>query len=523
MVTAELSIIRESVSVYNQNVLAGSIDSVLPDAESSTLWKPLPGPQSEAINSKADELLYGGAGGGGKTDLLLGVAGMYHQRSIIFRRVFPELRGLVDRSREIYNYRGATALKDSYNESLHMWRLHDKRVIEFGAIQYEHDKENYRGRPHDFYGWDELTEFSRSQFEFVNGWNRSTIKGQRCRIIATANPPHTAEGRWIIKYWAPWIDDKHPNPAKPGELRWFATIEGEDIEVDGPEPITHHDEVIIPRSRTFIPARLADNPYLARTGYGAVLQGLPEPLRSQMLYGDFKAGIEDDQWQVIPTAWVDAAVERGRNVKPEGPLSALGVDPARGGRDQFLIARRYGNWFAPLIKFKGIQVKDGPTGAKLTLDFYQDGAVINIDVIGIGSSCYDQLKDVMIEGIPVQVKAINNAQGTKSRDKTGKYKLVNVRAASYWKFREALDPIHGDNICLPDDPELRADLCTPRYKVTAQGIIVEPKEEIIKRLGRSPDCGDAVVMAAYMDEWNTQELPTVPFFSAESTNAWRLG
>jgi hypothetical protein len=93
-----------------------------------------------------------------------------------------------------------------------------------------------------------------------------------------------------------------------------------DVWVDGPEPFVLVDgepcydfdpadykpeEIITPRSRTFIPARVTDNPHLYGTGYMAQLQALPEPLRSQMLNGDFHAGMEDDPWQVIPTAWIE--------------------------------------------------------------------------------------------------------------------------------------------------------------------------------------------------------------------------
>jgi hypothetical protein len=76
-------------------------------------------------------------------------------------------------------------------------------------------------------------------------------------------------------------------------------------------------------SRTFIPSRVSDNPYLMGTGYMTQLQSLPEPLRSQMLYGDFKAGVQDDPWQVIPTAWVEAAMRAG---------SALPRPASRDGR-----------------------------------------------------------------------------------------------------------------------------------------------------------------------------------------------
>lgn len=470
-------------------------------------WLPLPGPQTEAFYSEADELLYGGAAGGGKTDLLLGLAGTSQTNSIIFRRVFPSMRGIIERSREVYNCRGDNHAKDSYNESLHIWRLSDGRVVEFGSMQHEKDKEDYRGRPHDAYLWDEVTEFTESQFRFVNAWNRSTRPGQRCRIVATCNPPTTSEGRWIIKYWAPWLDDRHPNPARVGELRWFASVAGKDIEVESGEPFEHEGEMIYPRSRTFIAALLADNPYLEKTGYRATLQSLPEPLRSQMLKGDFKAGMRDGAWQVIPTAWVDAAIERGRQKpEPDMPMTCLGVDPSRGG-DDFVLAPRHGNWFGPLETHTRATVGgeiDGPVGAKLVSDKHAGGAEINIDVIGIGTSVYDQLKDMP----GLIVNPVNNSEAAKGfdtygneapmTDKTGRFKLTNLRTAAMWKFREALDPESGEEICLPDDDELRADLTAPTYKVTSAGYVVEPKHgpgSISERLGRSPGKGDAVILA----------------------------
>src|SRR5262249_19037640 len=80
-------------------------------------------------------------------------------------------------------------------------------------------------------------------------------------------------------------------------------------------------------------------------------------------------------------------------------------------------------------------------------------------------------------------------------DKSRKYKLTNLRTAAYWLLREALDPETGDNLALPPDPELIADLAAPRFKLLASGLAVEPKQDIKERLGRSPDCGDAVALA----------------------------
>lgn len=444
-----------------------------------------------AYESQADILFYGGAAGGGKTDLLLGVARGQHHRSIIFRRVFPSLRAIIDRSRQIYNPDGIGADKDCYNESLFCWRFQDGRQIRFGSIQHEKDKTNYQGQAHDLYGFDEITEFTESMFRFVSGWNRSTRAGQRCRVICTGNPPTSAEGDWVISFWGPWLDETHPNPAKPGELRWFTTIAGKDVELPNGDPIQVDGEWVQPRSRTFIPARVQDNPYLMESGYLANLQALPEPLRSKMLYGDFQMGREDDPYQVIPSDWVLAAQERWKTTpRPEVPQTALGVDVARGGKDKTVITPRWDYWVGEPHVYPGASTPDGPAVAALVLNHREGMAVINVDVIGVGTSVYDTLNGLTSPVIP-----INGAEGSAARDKSGQLGFVNLRAEMYWKVRETLDPTSGQGICLPPDRELMADLCAPRWKLTPRGIQIEAKEDVAARIGRSPDKGDSAVYA----------------------------
>lgn len=460
-------------------------------ARKELLWAPLPGPQLEALLSPADELFFGGAAGGGKSDLLLGLAVVSQQKSIIFRRQYAQFRGaggLIERSREII---GDAA---SYNGLASMWRgIPGNRMLEFGAVQYEQDKNNYKGRAHDLKAFDELPEFTESQYRFLIGWARTTDPNQKVRVVATGNPPTTEDGQWVIQYWGPWLDPDHPNPARPGELRWFAMLDGKDVERPGGNSFEHQGQTIKPKSRTFVPAHIQDNPYLMATDYITVLQGLPEPLRSQLLDGDFHAAREADPWQCIPTEWMQLAQARWREMEgPDVPLSALGVDPARGGGDEFAIAKRYGNWFS-FKTWPGSSVRDGPAGATLIVDELDGESVsVNIDIIGIGSSVYDSAKANGID-----VKPINFAAGSSRRDRTGKFKMRNVRAAAYWGMREALDPVKGDSLALPLGRRVLADLCTPRYKVTPQGIQIESKEDIVKRIGRSPDVGDALVLSLY--------------------------
>src|SRR6185436_19879230 len=182
--------------------------------------------------------------------------------------------------------------------------------------------------------------------------------------------------------WGPWLDNQHSNPAAPCELRWYARIAGEDVEVENGEPFERDGETIYPKSRTLIPSSLKDNPY-QRGDYVATLQGLPEPLRSQLLYGDFSIGRTDDPWQVIPTAWVEAAMHRwAEHKKPFGPMTTAGCDIARGGNDKTVIVPRWGNWFGPVQRYPGQSTPSGQDSLKVIQEALVagGGGTANIDV-----------------------------------------------------------------------------------------------------------------------------------------------
>jgi hypothetical protein len=440
-------------------------------------------PQRAAYESEADFTLYGGAAGGGKSDLLVGLAATRHVRSIIFRREGTQLRALIDRAAEILG-------REHFNGQWNHFRLPGNRLVRFGGMKDAGSEKAYQGQPHDFMGFDEVTEFLEAQFRFVVAWNRTTIVGQRFRVVAASNPPTTAEGEWIIRFWAPWLDEHHPNPALPGELRWFVMTEDGDREVDGPEPIEIDGEMVSPRSRTFIPSSVEDNPFLMATGYKAQLQALPEPLRSQMLRGDFTAGRDDNPWQVIPTAWVRAAQDRWTPHRPPGPMTALGVDVAMGGAAKTVMYPRYGDWFGEPIEYPGTATPDSQTTAGLVVGQLRDGAPALIDVIGPGGEVYGHLHS---QGVNAVRMAGGEPSHAVSRD--GGLRFFNKRSEWWWRMREALDPMAEFPISLPPRPELRADLCSARWSPVRNVVKVEPKPDIIKRLGRSPDHGDAAVYA----------------------------
>jgi len=473
-----------------------SSQPLLTEVRDALPFRPLPGPQTMCWLSQADVILYGGAAGGGKTAVACGKALLQHKETLFIRRESKQLDGVTDELEQILGTRNGLT---SSGGAPSKWRLpsimgEKPGKITFGSCPNKGDENRYQGRPRDLLVVDEAANMLESQVVFLKGWVRTTDPNQKCTTLLCSNPPTSGEGEWLIRWFAPWIDPAHKNPAAPGELRYFAVIDGEQVEVETREPFTHNDEVIYPESRTFIPAKVTDNPYLMETNYIRTLQALPEPLRSQMLYGDFTAGREDDEWQVIPSDWVRQAQARwtAREFAPKDVTSA-GCDPSRGGRDETIIAQRVGWWYAALESLKG---EDCDTGGKVAGKVYSlvgtSFAPVHVDVIGIGSSVYDHLEP-LIGARAIPINAAGKAPGS---DSTGKLAFVNVRAQDWWRFRELLNPAGGVKIALPPDASLKAELCAPRYKVQGNGIQIESKEDIKKRLGRSTDRADAVILAS---------------------------
>lgn len=472
-----------------------SVAEAVAEATAHRRWTPNPGPQTEAYLSPADLLLYGGQGGGGKTDLLCGLAIEEHTNSLLLRVQYTDLDGLTGRMKGIL--KTEKGLNKSPPPS---FKLPGGKVVDFGGVNSLDKAETWQGRPHDFIGFDEGCQFQENVVRFLLGWNRAADddldnpSNQRSRAMLASNPPLSAQGQWIIGMFAPWLDPGHTNPAKHGELRWFITDpDGKDLEVDGPNDCREWEgQVYQPKSRTFIPAALVDNPFLVNTGYQATLDAMPEPIRSAIRDGNFMAAREDDEWQVIPTAWVLAANERWKQGKPvNAAMTALGCDPARGGRDETVLSPRYGRWFDEVISVPGRETPDGPSVLALIVKTVRDSAPVGYDPIGIGSGVTDALAQSGLDH-----EGLNGAARAHGATQDGNFGFVNLRSEMWWRMREALDPDYGIDVALPPDPKLQADLTAPLYTVRpgeTPKIFVESKEDLKKRLGRSPDRGDGVV------------------------------
>lgn len=477
------------------------------------LWAPLPGPQTLAFESQADVIGYGGSAGGGKTDLAVGKALMQHYEVLVMRREATQLKGILRRIEALLGDR------EGYNGQDKTWRHAGPRGVslEFGSCPNLGDETKHQGNPHDLLVFDEAANFLEQQVNFLLGWNRSTREGVHSQALLTFNPPTSAEGRWIVDFFGPWIDKKHalyPTPA--GVLRYVVTLPADNesyryvwvadarpcVIVAGElvydfDPAAYMPEdIVVPQSRTFIPSRISDNPFLANSGYLRQLQAMPEPLRSQMLYGDFQAGMTDDPWQVIPSAWIEIAQARWKERRPRGEMLAMGVDVARGGKDSTIIATRHkadacSHWFDKLHAYPGAETPNGPAVAGFVIAERRDEASILLDVIGVGASPYD-----VLNGMGLDIYGVNVSEKATAKDHSGRLSFFNLRSQLWWQMRELLDPARDTGVTLPPDPELAKELAAPKWELSGMTIRVESREEIVKRIGRSPDRATAVVLAA---------------------------
>ncbi|MGA0200449.1 MAG: LAGLIDADG family homing endonuclease, partial [Prochlorotrichaceae cyanobacterium] len=113
------------------------------------------------------------------SDLIIGLALSQHKRSLFIRKHWTDLSAILSRIRDLTGAQGSAQI-----------RL-DDRLIELGGCKDANSKQKYRGRPHDLKAFDELSELRQEDYEFISAWNRTAEPGQRCRIVATTNPPDT--------------------------------------------------------------------------------------------------------------------------------------------------------------------------------------------------------------------------------------------------------------------------------------------------------------------------------------------
>ena len=254
------------------------------------IWAPQE--KQKAFQQRGEyEALYGGAAGGGKSDALLTEAlrqvHIPHYRGILFRKTYPQLSELEDRSRDLY---GRVFPEAEYSSTAHAWTFPSGAKIYFGAMQHPKDRRNYQGRSYDYIAFDELTHFTWEEYSYMFSRNRPAGPGTRVYMRAATNPGGIGHS---------WVKERFITPAPPMT------------------PITETYRIPDPaggwrtgsRSRIFIPSTVFDNGKLLAhdPGYLASLSMLPEAEKQALLYGSWDSfdGQVFGEWKNDPAHYDD--------------------------------------------------------------------------------------------------------------------------------------------------------------------------------------------------------------------------
>ena len=283
---------NQITSLEEIDSLPDNVKKHIEESDESIVFKANEGPQTEFLAAGELDVLYGGAAGGGKSYAMLVDPLRYctksAHRALILRRSMPELRELIDKSRELYP-KAFPGCK--FREVEKLWNFPSGAKIEFGFLERDADVYRYQGQAYSWIGFDEITHLPT---EF--GWNylASRLRTTDPTIVpylrCTANPGGVG-AHWVKKRY---VDPNEPNKAFEGS--------------DG-------------LSRKFIPARLDDNPYLAVDGrYEQMLKALPAVQRKQLLEGnwDITEGAAftefDPDVHVIPPFQIPIGWERVKGI-----------------------------------------------------------------------------------------------------------------------------------------------------------------------------------------------------------------
>ncbi len=262
--------------------------------------------QRRFVDLDHEEAFYGGAAGGGKSDALIASALKYIHvpgyKAIIFRRTRPNLQDLIDRTLEWFSGKGAI-----WNEQRSRWKFPSGAHLCFGHMQHENDKFDYKGPEFQYIAWDELTEFTESQYLYLFSRRRKAMcqyhKGKPrddCKIcnrvkLLSVVPLRTRGASNPDGLGREWVKDRFISDEAAKDIRGGAYRDLYEKQREG-KPIA------------FVPSRARDNPGVDHENYITESLAKLDPVT--------RARLEAGDWTIqeqgkIKAAWLRYFVHQG--------------------------------------------------------------------------------------------------------------------------------------------------------------------------------------------------------------------
>lgn len=227
----------------------------------------------------------------------------------------------------------------------------------------------------------------------------------------------------------------------------------------------------------------------------------PDDTFRKKVLGKFPKVSED---VLIPEQWIEAAQERWSLEYKVNGTGVLGVDVAGMGRDSTVYCPRYDNYVVEFVKEHSAgRAEHMAVAGKVKQRLESDLNIVaaSIDTIGEGAGVYSRLIEQGLEDRAISCKYSEKASDEYNDDLTDitqQYKFANMRAYLFWAVRDWLDPKNNTGAMLPPGDGFREEATEIKWKFRSDGkVIIEPKEDIKKRLGRSTDEFDALANTFY--------------------------
>jgi len=402
------------------------------------------------FNKQYKFLLYGGAIRGGKTYVGLAIL-------IMLSRLYPNSRWVVVRKDlqvlkrttiPSFNKLVPSNFVKTFNQTDYVCKFTNGSEILFMGENYDSDKElnRFRGLECNGFLLEEVNELQEATFnkciERSGSWIIPNMPEPK--VICTCNP---SKG-WVKSLWY----DKFINN----------TLE---------QPFF------------YLPSKITDNPHIPKS-YIDSLKSLPIQIYRVFVDGEWEGSDEPDQL----VAWNEIYNCLEPNIIEEDSLDLsyyLGVDVAGHGKDKTVAIVMKGNDIEEIITYDETSITEVVQMIKRLINKYNlDADKICVDGAGLGAGVIDILNDDNIH-------VVNFIGGSSVIPDTSNFRYKNLRAQCYWYLKIAFDEHKIGNMKFSD--KLQADLSTIRYSIEGdKQIKIESKQELKKRIGRSPDLADAL-------------------------------